>query len=32
VRNLGVQSPLQLPPALDAPWRDGGLLCPPNAE
>ncbi len=31
-RNLGVQSPLQLPPALDAPWRDGGLLCPPNAE
>jgi len=31
-RNLGAQSPLQLPPALDAPWRDGGLLCPPNAE
>ena len=31
-RNLGPQSPLQLPPALDAPWRDGGLLCPAGAE
>jgi len=31
-RNLGASSPLQLPPALDASWRDGGLLCPPGAE
>ena len=31
-RNLGMQSPLRLPPALDASWRDGGLLCPPGAE
>ncbi len=31
-RSLGLQSPLQLPPALDASWRDGGLLCPPGAE
>ena len=31
-RNLGAASPLQLPPALDGPWREGGLLCPPGAE
>jgi general L-amino acid transport system substrate-binding protein len=31
-RNLGAQSPLQLLPALDASWRDGGLLCPPDVE
>lgn len=31
-RNLGAQSPLQLPPALDSSWREGGVLCPPNAE
>ena len=31
-RNLGMQSPLRLPPALDASWRDGGLLCPPRSR
>ncbi len=31
-RNLGAPSPLQLAPALDASWRDGGLICPPGAE
>jgi len=31
-RNLGASSPLRLPPALDASWRDGGLNCPPGAE
>ena len=31
-RNLGAGSPLRLPAALDASWRDGGLVCPPGAE
>ncbi len=31
-RNLGAASPLRLPAALDASWRDGGLNCPPRAE
>lgn len=31
-RNLGASSPLRLPAALDASWRDGGLVCPPAAE
>ncbi len=31
-RNLGAGSPLRLPAALDASWRDGGLTCPPGAE
>lgn len=31
-RNLGAGSPLRLPAALDASWRDGGLNCPPGAE
>lgn len=31
-RNLGAGSPLRLPPALDASWREGGLNCPPGAE
>ena len=31
-RNLGTSSALRLPPALDAPWRDGGANCPPGIE
>jgi len=31
-RNLGASSALRLPLALDAPWRDGGLDCPPGIE
>jgi len=31
-RNLGDESPLELPRGLNADWEDGGLLCPPWAE
>ena len=31
-RNLGASSPLRLPPALNASWRDGGVNVPPAAE
>ncbi len=31
-RNLGASSPLRLPAALNASWRDGGVNVPPNAE
>ncbi len=31
-RNLGAGSPLGLPPGLNAPWTQGGLLCPPVSQ
>ncbi len=31
-RNLGPDSPLDLPRGLNRLWTDGGLLCPPFTE
>jgi len=31
-RNLGTNSPLDLPRGLNADWTEGGLLCPPYSE
>ncbi len=31
-RNLGDESPLELPRGLNALWTDGGLMCPPFSE
>ena len=31
-RSLGAESPLNLPPGLNARWNEGGLFAPPAVE